>query len=396
MSPHRTPVETPTHPRVQEDETMARKTRWSVAGAALALLLAGPALAATPAQNCESNKNKEAGKYSSCRQKAESKFALDGDATKRTAALQKCLTKYAAKWPALEAKALGACPTNGDQTEVRDFIDTHTDAVAAALAGGPLPDCPGDLATCEAGLDDCTGERATCVADLATCSADLTTCQGELAPVQTSLATCSTDLDLCQAELIDCLSSGGAPAQLLRTGQTTCWDATGVVVPCAGTQMDGELQRGTTRSYVDNGDGTITDLRTGLMWEKLSDDGSVHDKDARTPWVDAFGKITTLNAEAFAGPTDWRIPNGNELQSLADYGTSAPSIAAVFHTACAAGCTVLTCSCTPFDVPTWTSTSAHFTKDAAIRVSFLDGLVSADWKRPTSSYHVRAVRGGLS
>lgn len=90
------------------------------------------------------------------------------------------------------------------------------------------------------------------------------------------------------------------------------------------------------------------------------------------------------------------MPNVNELQSLNDYGTSAPGIAAVFHTACAPGCTVLTCACTPFDVPTWTSTTAHFSKNAAIRVSFNDGLVSADYKRPTVRYYLRAVRGGLS
>ncbi len=313
MSPHRTSAETLMHPRALEDETMVSKGYRTAAGVALALLLAGPALAATPAQNCESNKNKEAGKYSSRRQKAESKFALDGDTAKRTAALQKCLTKYAAKWPALEAKAAGACPTNGDQADVQAFIDTHTDSVAAALAGGPLPDCPGDLATCESGLGDCTAERATCTADLAVCSTDLTTCQDALAPAQGSLAVCSDDLDQCQSELSDCLSSGGAPAQLLRTGQTTCWDGTGAVVPCAGTGTDGELLRGLTRSYVDNADGTVTDLRTGLTWEKLSDDDSIHDKDTRYPWLEGFGKIATLNTEAFAGHTDWRMPNVNEL-----------------------------------------------------------------------------------
>jgi hypothetical protein len=44
-----------------------------------------------------------------------------------------------------------------------------------------------------------------------------------------------------------------------------------------------------TRAYVDNGDGTITDSKTGLMWEKLSDDGSIHDWDATYTWADARG-----------------------------------------------------------------------------------------------------------
>jgi hypothetical protein len=38
------------------------------------------------------------------------------------------------------------------------------------------------------------------------------------------------------------------------------------------------VQAGIPRSYTDNGDGTITDNVTGLMWEKLSDDASVHDQ----------------------------------------------------------------------------------------------------------------------
>src|SRR5207249_5145188 len=61
------------------------------------------------------------------------------------------------------------------------------------------------------------------------------------------------------------------------TGQTTCWDSSGNVIPCAGTGQDGDLQKGAPLSYTDNGDGTITDNNTGLMWEKLSMDGSVHD-----------------------------------------------------------------------------------------------------------------------
>src|SRR5213593_772265 len=39
-------------------------------------------------------------------------------------------------------------------------------------------------------------------------------------------------------------------------------------------------------SYQDNGDGTITDLNTGLMWEKKSQDGSDHDVTKTFPWSD--------------------------------------------------------------------------------------------------------------
>ncbi len=60
------------------------------------------------------------------------------------------------------------------------------------------------------------------------------------------------------------------------TGQTTCWNSAGTVIACAGTGQDGDIRAGATLSYTDNGDGTITDNNTGLMWEKKSRDGSVN------------------------------------------------------------------------------------------------------------------------
>ena len=116
----------------------------------------------------------------------------------------------------------------------------------------------------------------------------------------------------------------------------------GTVIPCAGTGQDGELQKGLARAYVDNGDGTITDTKTGLMWEKLSDDGSIHDKDTTYTWANAFAvKVATLNGGGgFAGYTDWRVPNVNELQSLVNYGAVNPAVSPAFNTGCAPACTV--------------------------------------------------------
>src|SRR5262245_46054989 len=165
-------------------------TRTLLTAAGLALLLAGNALAGpTPAQKCESDKNKEAGKYGACRQKAESKFAITGDSAARTAALQKCASKYDLKWPLIESKAGGACPSMGDQTGIQQYLNTATTNVATALAGGTLPDCAGDLLACQGDLGTCNGSLGTCTGNLATCSGDLTTCQGTLSTTQASLAT---------------------------------------------------------------------------------------------------------------------------------------------------------------------------------------------------------------
>lgn len=108
------------------------------AAVAATILIAGAAAAATPAQDCASRKNKEAGKYVQCRQKAEAKFALKDDAAARATALQRCGDKLAANWTKIETRAAGACPTIGGLAAVEQFLDTATGDVAESLAGGPL------------------------------------------------------------------------------------------------------------------------------------------------------------------------------------------------------------------------------------------------------------------
>ncbi len=198
-----------------------------------------------------------------------------------------------------------------------------------------------------------------------------------------------------------CAIEPPGPSQLFpASGQTTCWDPADVTVPiatipCAGTGQDGDLQFGATLSYTDNGDGTITDNNTGLMWEKLSDDGSIHDKDTSYTWANAFAvKIATLNAGGgFAGHTDWRLPNMKELQSIVDYQIAypGPTVNPVFNTGCVPSATVLTGSCTLSNYY-WSSSSYVFTPHNAWIVYFDSGNVNANYK--TLYYYVRAVRGG--
>jgi hypothetical protein len=145
--------------------------------------------------------------------------------------------------------------------------------------------------------------------------------------------------------------------------------------------------------YADNGDGTVTDSRTGLMWEKNSDDDSIHDKDNLYDWDEAFARIASLNAMSFAGHTDWRLPNLRELTSIISYGSVLPAVLSAFDTACAPGCTVLTCSCSVYgSIPYWTSTTHVFFTEDAWGVFFRDGEVLNGFK--TNPTHVRAVRGG--
>ena len=188
-------------------------------------------------------------------------------------------------------------------------------------------------------------------------------------------------------------AAGARRSRPVKTGQTTCWDAAGNVIDCAGTGEDGELRRGEPRAYLDNGNGTIRDKRTALVWEKLSNDGTIHDKDNTYTWADAFTKIDDLNTAAFAGATDWRLPNENELETIVDRGTVFPAVSSIFDTSCASGCTVLTCSCTvSAEMIFWSSTSYVNSPASAWLVNFYDGTAYVDVK--SASKRVRAVHGG--
>lgn len=178
----------------------------------------------------------------------------------------------------------------------------------------------------------------------------------------------------------------------LVTGQTTCANTAGTPVACTGTGQDGALRLGVARSFTDNGNGTITDEATGLTWEKLSDDATNHDADFVYTWVQAYSlKIAQLNAQAFGGHTDWRLPNRFELDTLRNMGAANPATWPAFHNGCAGGCTVLTCSCTRSG-DFWSSTNDHDPPEYGWQVGFELGYSDGSPKGATA--HVRGVRGG--
>ena len=129
-------------------------------------------------------------------------------------------------------------------------------------------------------------------------------CVGELSDgvttVDVVIAGCTTQV------------SGGG---VLKTGQTTTF----------ATGDDGHFQAGVpvpNPRFTDNGDGTVTDNLTGLMWLK----------NARClgeqTWADALAAANALaNGNVACGLADgsvagdWRVPNRNELTSLLDLGT---------------------------------------------------------------------------
>ena len=207
-------------------------------------------------------------------------------------------------------------------------------------------------------------------------------------------AACQYDVSGCECQ----------EASAAATGQTTAYQADkndGILGP-VDVPDDGWVEAGATLAYVDNGDGTITDLNTGLMWEKKSDDSGLHDKDGLLLWSgngnqetiwDWLDDVNAQGGTGFAGYSDWRIPNLRELQSIIDYRRYNPSVDPVFNTNCTGGCTVTTCSCTRAS-GYWSSTTYADTPDIAWSVNFTSGFVKYDSFKDFD-LRVRAVRGGL-
>jgi len=199
------------------------------------------------------------------------------------------------------------------------------------------------------------------------------------------------------AALNGCPEPGAVQSTLPATGQTQCDQGNGTLGPCPGSPagQDGAIQAGVPHSYTDNEDGTIQDNATGLTWEKLSNDGSIHDLDNLYSWYQAFNvKIVALNTPpCFADHCDWRLPNRHELESLLDSGVIAPAVDPAFNTNCKAGCTVTTCSCTQLDYYL-SSTSDPTFQGFAFDVDFNAGYVKS-FDKSLVPLCVRAVRGGL-
>ncbi len=187
-----------------------------------------------------------------------------------------------------------------------------------------------------------------------------------------------------------CAPSGSQP---LKTGQTTSY----------GAGTDGDVQKGAARSFTDNGDGTVTDNASGLMWEKKDASGGIHDRNNLYTWSSGSGSmdgtvvslfLASLNGGGgFGGHTDWRVPNIVELQTLVNYDIAypGPTTYSEFNNKCFGACTVTTCSCTSADYY-WSSSTYQSDTSYTWLVGFLDGYTGDLHK--TNGVAVRAVRGG--
>jgi len=180
-------------------------------------------------------------------------------------------------------------------------------------------------------------------------------------------------------QLYDLASQRARPG---KTGQTRCYNAAGTEIACAGTGRDGQWQKGVpspSPRFTDNGNGTVTDNLTGLIWLKNANCFGTWD------WANALTSANTLNSGE-CGLTDgsaegaWRLPNCKELESLLDLGRFRPALP----------------SGHPFSgvqmIYYWSSSSHVGNPGYAWVVDLSDGAVYAHGK--PSHFYVWPVRGG--
>ena len=169
-----------------------------------------------------------------------------------------------------------------------------------------------------------------------------------------------------------------SPAEAYRlpdSGQTKCYDNAGneIACPAPGERFHGQdgNYSGPQPAYKDNGDGTVSDLNTGLMWQQ----GDAHNSSTRT-WQQA---VDYCSASALADYHDWRLPSITELASIVDHSGTNPAINTTYFSGCRSG-------------SYWSGTTVAYGPNLAWYVVFNNGY--GNWSGKGYYYYVRCVRGG--
>lgn len=251
-------------------------------------------------------------------------------------------------------------------------------------------------------------------------------CAGTAQAKLNATQTCEQSKLTAQGALEVCLKQNSANILLGKPdGSATCWTNFNAALMKADATA---AKSGASCRYVDNGtdangDDTVSDLNTGLMWEKQTgtvggtSTGRVDDVNNTYTWsagvstsdnladgtaFTAFlatlnngtstdGGVSTPITGCFASHCDWRLPSIVELQGIVD--------------ASAIGCSAETGPCIdPTFGPTqffrggevavyWSATTVAGVPYGAWSVLFKGGIL--DQNNKLGDLYVRAVRGGL-
>jgi len=175
--------------------------------------------------------------------------------------------------------------------------------------------------------------------------------------------------------------AGGTGHELPDTGQTTCYDAAGTVIPCDNASVDGSYQPAANQlrysSATISGNAVTTDNLTGLMWAQNGTAAGCK-SGAIGLWAAA---LTYCEGLSFAGYTDWRLPNVRELLSIVNYQNANPAIDATYFPGTKTN-------------GYWSNTSYTNSSDAAAWIVWFD-VGSVTYKNKTAyNNYTRCVRAG--
>ena len=140
-----------------------------------------------------------------------------------------------------------------------------------------------------------------------------------------------------------------------------------------------------TGDFTSHSDGTVTHIKTGLMWQVCSqgqtwDNGSCTGVGTAHNWQDALLIPSTLNVSGgYAGYSDWRLPDYKELNSIFEVSCYNPSINSIVFPS------------TPSNVY-WTSSPRVYDSELTWYINFEGALTFLS--RRYQTLRVRLVRGG--
>ncbi|MCM8780542.1 MAG: DUF1566 domain-containing protein [Candidatus Omnitrophica bacterium] len=181
---------------------------------------------------------------------------------------------------------------------------------------------------------------------------------------------------------IKCYDREGREVEL--TPEDELWGQNGcfVINPMSFTKLGNRAKVLPDSATYSDGYRMVLDNNTGLIWEikspKKTDINYLGD---RYTWEEAKGYVKLLNRKKYAGFSDWRLPNKDELRSIVDYSRTNPAIDNWYFP---------DCQCDFY----WTSVSYNMQRPFVWVIFF--GLGSGICCTPTSKRCVRAVRGGYN
>lgn len=186
---------------------------------------------------------------------------------------------------------------------------------------------------------------------------------------------------------------------VVDTGQVDCFNTTAAIAaPLPGQAFYGQDAQttGLQPSYRDHGDGTVSDLNTGLMWVKA--------RGSKLSWSEAVNGASSCRV---GGYSDWRMPTLRELYSLILFtGAQGPSMTSTagylpfidtgaFEFTYGAGTsTERVIDCQDWSGTAYVSTTMQGVA-TAFGVNFADGRIKGYPSSGTTSslHYVRYVRG---